>query len=99
MVPLSISAPVPCLISEPPPVSLITPAKVVDAVAVPVVKDWAPNFTLVPATPLKSPIVAPEVVALISKVDVPVIVTLPADAKAPLPDKLKVPALIVVPLS
>ena len=83
----------------PPPVSVIFPAKVVEAVPVPTVSVLAPRVTELLATPLKSPtVVEPDVNALISKTDAALFTeTAPVEAKDPEPDTLKVPALIVVP--
>ena len=89
--------PLPCLTIAPPTPPII-PAKVTVAVEVPAVKVLEPSATWLLATPLKSPTVVPLVVELIEKIEVQLLTeTAPVESKDPEPDKLNVPALIVVP--
>ena len=73
----------------------MTPANVV-VLTVPSVRVWLPNVTLLPATPVKSLIVAPPDVPEISKVPPEAMVTPEEVAIDPVPVKLIVPALIEV---
>jgi hypothetical protein len=67
--------------------------------AFPKVKVLDPKLTDVFVTPLKDPIVVAVVTWLTSNVEVPFTVTVPDEESAPLPERARVPALIVVPLS
>ena len=89
-----VSVPLPCLVS--PPLPQILPLKVVEF-AVPTVSVLAPSMMNVPATPLRSWIVWPPLLAEMSKVTPVAASATPLDvAILPLPDSARVPPEIVV---
>jgi hypothetical protein len=97
---VNVNVPVPCLVKEPPSPDM-TPAKVFE-LEVPAVNSLPPNVTALVVVDgvelLKSPMVVPPFVSpLISNVEEAPTITAPVDAKEPVPVRLTVPALIVVP--
>ena len=93
LAPERMTIPVPCLTMPPDP--WITPEYVVDAVAVPKVRNFGPNWTKPP--PVKSPMVVPvAAMPLMLKLAVDPICKGVVAGKAPAPLRAKVPLAMTV---